>query len=265
MSNRIVGCFAALVVGFALVCGALAAPISTLYMLDGDGHTMVIVNGLTTTNVAMSATDREYAVAVGNTVRSWAAYPAQNGHEYSLTGTPLFVNYPNNFGSQMLDGTTDNVSKNYALRWDTGEVYQTTRTWGTPTLLFDTDPGNTLDWTGITYQPSNNTFWLIGRGSHILRQFSAAGAPLQNFNVTNTNYQGLAFDTKDGTLWTWDSPTKTLVQFSTAGVQLSTTAYPTESTPANNIFGLEFPLPEPGSATLAGMAITGLLLRRRRD
>jgi hypothetical protein len=234
-------------------------------MLDGDGHTMVIVNGLTTTNVAMNATDQEYAVAVANTVRTWAAYPAQNGHEYSLAGTPLGSNYPNNFNSQMLDGTTNGTATNWALRWDTGEVYATTRTWGSPTLAFDVDPGNTLDWTGITYQPTNNTFWFISRNSDILRQFTAAGVQLQSFSVFNRDYRGLAYDPANGTLWSWDQPTKTLVQFSTGGAQLSTTAYPGESTPTNNIFGLEFPiLPEPGSATLAAMAAGGLLFRRRR-
>jgi hypothetical protein len=233
-------------------------------MLDGDSHQMVIINGATATTFAMNATDQEYAVAVGSTVRSWAAYPAQNGHEYSLAGAPLGSNYPNNFNSQMLDGTTDLVTHNYALRWDVGEVYQTTRTWATPTLLFDADATNTLDWTGLTYQPSNNTFWLISRGSDILRQFSAAGAQLASFNLTNRDYRGLAFDPKDGTLWSWDQPTKTLFQFSTAGVQLSSQAYPTENTTTNNIFGLEFPLPEPGSATLMAVAAAGLLIRRRR-
>ena len=74
----------------------------------------------------------------------------------------------------------------------------------------------------------------------------------------------MAFDPADGTLWSWDSPTKTLVQFSTSGVQLSVAAYPTETTPSNNIFGLEFPMPEPGSLSLAGVAAVGVLRRRRR-
>src|SRR5439155_10962271 len=177
----------------------------------------------------------EYAVGVANTVRTWSAFNPENGHEYSLAGTPLGSTYPNNFGSQMLDGTTDVTAHNYALRWSVGEIYSTTRTWGTPTLLFDADPANNLDWTGLTYQPNNNTFWLISRGSDILRQFSAAGAQLQSFAVANRDWRGLAVDPAEGTLGRGDSQTKTLVQFSTSGVQLSTTAYPTENTPSNNI------------------------------
>jgi hypothetical protein len=222
---------------FATATLALAVPsqgpIQPLYVTAGDQGVWFIVQNNSITQIHDAGVE-EYAIAVGTTVRTFAVGPGLSGAEYTLAGVPTGNTYPNSFGSQMIDGTTDGTH-NYAIQWNTGHVIAFSTTWGNPTFLFGGLPTDTI---GITYDATTNTFWTACRSCNMIQNYSITGTLLGGFSVTG-GPTGLALNPADGTLWAlMQGLSNQLNQYSKAGVLLNSISFPQVS--GVNALGLEF-------------------------
>src|SRR5689334_15089172 len=242
---------------------ALAGPVSRLYLTAGDQQTWFIVQG-NTVNQLPEVHAGEYALAVQNTVRTLNVTGGAGllGNEYTLAGTPLGATYANNFGSEMIDGTTDGRF-NYAVQWNFGTVVRFDLNWSSPVVVATGLDGDTI---GITYNPSDGTFWTASRQTSQIYHYSSTFSLLGSF-ATGGGPTGLAYDPADGTLWTLNqSVGNRLEQYSTGGTLLSTLS--SGLLAGVNTLGAEFSLvPEPTAPTLLGIGALAMLraVRRRRN
>jgi hypothetical protein len=277
--------------GFLLVLGglvgpgthALAGPTSPLY-ITGDWsaqrtddvglRSIYVVQGANVINMWTKFGLGESAIAVTDTVRTNGM---DGGKEYTLSGVPTGVRFASwswaPFSSGIFDGTTDGTY-NYVAR--SYAVYRTDRDWANAVQLF-----GTVGWggyMGITYDSSNNSFWLADSWDDMIVNRSMTGEVLSSFPAPDPTF--LALDHADGTLWTAPYDGNLLQQYSRTGTLLSTQVF-LDSAGKEIWFGDypggEFPLsadkpvspngapiPDPSSLVLAGCGLAALAFRRRR-
>lgn len=250
------------------VQSASAGPISQWYVNSSDAHRIDVIQGnsiVETINTAQS-TIQAFPIAVLNTIRTMGSISGRAGAEYALAGTPTGSTY--SFGgpanSSYWDGTTDG-SYNYAWNFDNGSLVRFDLNWANPTTLFNAGSGS--DRLGVTYDPTNDSFWVSGWNLGTIEDYSRSGQLLFSFNSNNA-IRGFAMDYADNTLWGLNG-LGAATQWSRTGQVLSTNVY---SGPVNALGG-EFQytsspsnhVPEPATAGLLGLGFLGFAASRRKS
>ena len=186
--SRLLGAVCAL---FIVTLAPLSANASTLYLNYGDGNALLgndyfavdTTTGTILNSWAVESTHtRNYPIAVYGDIRTTGYTGGETGGLFDLNGSYLGSDYtltgisaPN----ELSDGTTDGIN-NYAVAWMNGNVNQFDRNWSSPTLLFNAGVSG-----GITYDASDDTFWLSGdRSSNTgIRHYSKTGSLVPTNNL----------------------------------------------------------------------------------
>lgn len=248
-------------IGLSLSVSAIAGPISTYYLTAGDQSKIYVIQGNSLVNTinTTSGYNHPYPIAIADTIRTFTYSGGRYGTEYALDGTPTGNEYYNPSFLSLTDGTTDGLNYNYAIKWNTGTVYQFDRSWANPLALFSA--GESFG--GITYDSSNQSLWLNNRSTGETRNYSLTGSLLSDFNTSTNVGWGLAYETQTDSLWYWGDNDQTIRNYSKTGVLLESVVIPGVT---GNILGGEMSIrsisvPAPSSLVLFGLAL--LALRRR--
>jgi hypothetical protein len=243
------------------ISGATIGPVSKLYLSDGvtSGYT---IQGADVSQFSLNRSG-EYAIAVGNTIRTVGLSNNGLGSEYTLTGSPTGLEFTNTIpGTQLFDGTRD-ATHNYTIDFNTGNVFRTDLDWSNPVLLFDF---GTVRSTGITYDATNNSLWLLDYDFGTIYNVTLSGSILSSFAGPGGHIGGLALDPADNTLWMIQSTNSGLYyQYTKTGTFLGSVDYSSSSPISINTatWGAEFayvpvvapsPAPEPSGLALIGIA-----------
>jgi PEP-CTERM motif len=251
----------------AVACSGLAhanvTPTSKLYITgntpNGGGEQILVVQGQSTIISADTAySQNEWPIAIYGDVRTAGSSSSNDGgfYDLSVSASP-YVHYQlPSFMVAVYDSTSDGTH-NYMVDFASGIVYQTDRTYGSAGILFQIEDGNL--WSGITYDPANQSLWLVAHESNVMANYSLNGKLLSSFSVQTSTNGPLAFDPADQTLWLINYGTKNLEQYSTSGQFLGID-------PGYWGIGAEFnletiglsPTPEPGTLILFASGILGL-------
>jgi hypothetical protein len=259
-----------LVFGCAAALGQTVIPTSTLFLTDGDSHRLTIITGSTFVQPAMGQVSyREYPIAVLNQeiFTTGPNVANQPGGVYNLAGNYLRAagTWIASAGVNFWDGTTDGVN-NFAYNYGTGGVYQFGTDWSGGSLLFAF--GSSSQYLGITYDVTDNTFWVSGWSTNSVVHLSRTGTTLGTFNASffSSSLTALALDPADGTLWMGSQGSPgVFAQYTKSGTLLGTHTYAF----TDNILGGEFAfttIPEPASLALllCGLPVLWLMTSRRR-
>ncbi len=238
-----------------------AGPISELYLTAWCNGGVVVVKGSSIVRSWATSGNSELAIAVDDTVRTYGYYTAGSyGAEYTLSGTFTGTTYALAPNLGFHDGTTDGTY-NYAMSWHTQTVYRFSNTWSSAQAIFQPKGGYSM--LGITYDPTDNTLWLLSYGytTNRVEHYSMAGTLLSTFNVASTAIGALAMDHADHTLWYWDYNSKMLRQYSTTGTSLQTM-----SISGGDYWGGEFAfvVPEPLSGFMLLLSILFIGILRKK-
>lgn len=168
----------------------------------------------------------QYAIAVLNTARIMGAFldgVYTVGSEYTLLG--VFTGHEFPFAVQnagFWDGATDGTH-NYSVDYNNGGVYRFDTFWGSPVKIFNT----ATHYLGITFDRSNNTFWLSRWDDGVIEHRSLNGQLLSSFSTALIKPGCLALDPADGTLWMGSQGNLgTFYRFKQDGTLLGTRTYP---------------------------------------
>jgi len=240
-----------------------AGPLTPYYLTNGDGSTISVVQGNSIVDT-ITMSNRQYGIAVSDTVRTIGWSVADQGQEFQLDGTPTGVTYTAFGQASLTDGATNGVDTNFGIRWNTGEIFAFDRDWenGVPLFTVSSTFG------GIAYDTSNNTLWVNNRSSGETRNYSLTGTFLSSFTASSNVGWSLAYEEASDSLWyISDNITGTLFNYSKTGALLEQVAIPGLT---GNILGGEMailgtsPIPEPSSVVLLGLGTIGFLFTQRR-
>lgn len=246
-----------------LAAGAASAGPVGSYYASLSGARIAVVQGNAMVNSWAAQNGCEWSINVYNDVRT---NPAGNGcgagAKYTLGGSYTGVNYAEEVsGYQDTDDSTTDGQYNYTVSYATGAVIRTDRDFLGATTLFNAGSSSL----GITYDETDNSLWIIGFSSNVLRHYSMTGTLLNSLTLSSNVTGGLALDHLDQTLWMVDT-SGTMVQFSKTGQFLQS------GLTIGYTLGAEFDfatantgrLPEPATLGLLGVALAGAGLARRK-
>jgi len=212
-----------LIVGGGLACGlvlssaAALAQTDTLYVTNGDGARLAIVQGGTLQSV-MTTYVRAYPIAVRDTI--WIGDyngNSPNSAEYDLAGNPTGNTAPYN-PVLAVDGAV-NGSTNYELGnafGTTGTVYSADADWQNETAMFNA-PGN--DVVGITFDSVAGTIWVSDQNN--LYEYDTVGNLVSKF--AHSSGRGcIAYEPSTDTIWYVTNGTDTITQYAKTGAKLQT-------------------------------------------
>lgn len=271
-----------LVAAILILCGeihvATAGPLSEYYITSGDQRTIHVIQGNSVNRSwGMVGTTRggEYPIAVLNGFVRTADSTGNRGvgAEYTTAGVPTGNTYPWAFpgGSSFWDGTTDGQF-NYAWDFSNGGLYQADTEWQNASQLFG--GAGSGQYLGVTYDASDDTFWISGWSNDRIEHRDRSGALLGSFNTGVFSMAMLALDPADGTLWFGTQRQRgQFYQYSRTGSLLSTEFIPalTGFNPLGGEFEFERQeqvVPEPASIAVWSLllltGITVVYIRRRK-
>lgn len=272
---------------------AAPGPIGTYYITEGSPggvtpQTIWAMNGnsVARTNLALNLGGfpivNSGPIAVyGNTVATngvygWDDKPLEQYGEVlsgapglNLTDTGAYT-YNHTTTENFIDGTSDGAY-NYMIGENSsalGTIYRCNLDWSNPTPV--AQMRQALDYAGITYDATNNSFWVVGNwsqfGYFILYDVTLPNTlGLANFNsiyICNQSpfVDALAMDV-DHTLWVADvaNPGK-LLHYDTSGTYLG--SFTPTNAPVHPLGGEIAAVPEPPNAMLALLPLTALCLSR---
>lgn len=203
-------------------------PISTLYWTRWDRNLLATFQGLTVSGVD-SVVPRPATIAVLDDGIHTVGLGGATGARYALDGTYL-GDLPAN-GLNLNDGTTDGTF-NYAFRNTGGQnaLYRFDLNWQNPSVYIPyaaLGNGGIFGLAGLTYDPTDDTFWAIDYGGPgAIHHLARNGTDLGQF-VVGAWSLFLAMDHADHTLWTYSGSGRTdeMQQYSTSGVLLQTVVF----------------------------------------
>lgn len=239
------------------------ASTSVMYLTDGDSSVMHRVDLEAGTALGSDATYRyAYPIAVADTVRLHHRDNAA-GAEYSLEGAATGVTWPGGtLISQFLDGTTDGIAYNYAAGCcGISGVYRFDRLWGNAELLFDL--GDESGASGITYDPVNNTLWLILFNGSLV-QYDMAGNIISSTSApAGGDLVGLSYQSSSDSFWAYGRASD-FYNFDRSGNLIRTLSIPGLAT--NNVYGGEIAMLPTYTVggSVSGLTGSGLLLQNNR-
>jgi len=193
---------AAAIVASAIVSSEVRAgggPESRYYLTAGDDDRNIRVrrSNFTATNQHFNL---EFPIAVTGTVRTAGISDGLRGAEYDrefgYTGTDFELVAP--LESEFFDGTTDGQFF-YAVDFFSGDVYRFKKTWKKPKKMFSV--GGPGDYLAMTYDPSNDSFWVARWDSNRVENFDRDGNFLSRFTVGHDLITCLALEHDRGILW----------------------------------------------------------------
>jgi len=234
-----------------------SGPKSELYVTLWQNAGIAVVQGNTIVRSWANSGNLEIAISVTDKVRTLGHYSSGTGAEYTLDGTFTGTTFGTTT-SYFHDGASDG-QYSYAILWNTGNLYRYNTNWTNPQYMFNVGAQSV----GITYDPTNDSFWVSNWGDGSVKNFSRSGALLSSFSTGYGYLSGLAMDYADGTLWMSPSAGSTLVQYSRTGTQLSSVTYNF----AGGVYGAEFAfaVPEPSTIALLMLAIGLLGLWKKKN
>jgi hypothetical protein len=241
---------------------AAQGPISPYFLTAGDQVMNHRLTGMSLLSWG-AANAGEYPIAVygGSINRVRTSGPITgNGAEYDFNGNVTGGPFSLSGVGSCWDSTTDG-NFNYLMDYSNGNVLRASLTYGAVTTLFG--GFNFGDFLGITYDRNNNSLWISGWGSNVVRDYTLGGSLLSSFSATAApgSLTSLALDPADNTLWMGTQNTLgTFFQYSKAGALLQTVVIP--GLAGQNTLGGEFPfaasaVPEPMTIALAGLGLAG--------
>ena len=261
----------------------VVGPTSRLYLASISDRSLFVLQGADVVARTQTYCNHcEVPIAVAGDVRTASSnggFGGLYGTDLSKTGTTYASTVPNGSNLRFSDGATDG-HHNFAIGRDVSDprgpttIFSFDRDWSGQSTLFNLN--STTRAIGITYDPSNNSFWLLGQvfddvgGVHdVLQDYSMQGALLSEFS-TLENGRSLAMDYADGTLWAVRGNAGYFDQYDKSGALLQTVSYdPILGFQGGNI-GAEFDLgatstvPEPAGLVWLGLGLLGMLTARRK-
>ncbi|HEY5910443.1 MAG TPA: MBG domain-containing protein [Verrucomicrobiae bacterium] len=234
-----------------------AGPRSELFVASkserGGGKTQIdVLQGPADHRSWLTEHGSELALAVNDTVRMVGMLnlpaPGDKAAEYTLAGVYTGTDYSfpvnSSIPMQFLDGATDGAH-NYAWDFNNNEAWQFDLNWANPAKLFSLGAPSVTgaQRAGITYDPSNNSFWLAGYSNNVGTGFienrSLDGTLLGFFITPHVRNRSLALDPADGTLWvSYLDLLGSLQNYSRTGEYLGGHYYP--ELVGMNVLGAEF-------------------------
>lgn len=225
---------------FLILIGALTlnAQAATLYLTETDSDGVVyIINTDTGTFLTADVSPQESpgAIAVLGDRVVMANYTDDGSWEYDLALNPTGNSWPGSNGlwDQMLDGTTDGVN-NYVASWSDNGVVEMDLQFENGAVLFN--PGFSV--IGITYDPTDDSLWLVNDDDTSIHQYSKAGVSLGSLDADLGGRNCcLAYDPGTDTLWMSQNGGSTMYQFEKDGTALDSVNV--VGLPASNTWGAE--------------------------
>ena len=226
-------------------------------------------NSLVQTIATGAYPNREYPIAVADTVRTFGGSAPAFGREYDLAGAVLGATTYTNDGTfgTVWDGATNGNDSNYSLTQSSHQVVRYDSDWANPTLLFNT-VGLDNQWGGITYDSASSSIWVKARGFNAgLRNYALDGTLLGSFTVAGTTAWGLAYEEATDSFWSLgiNSTNWSIVNFDKTGNIIEEV---TIVGLTGNILGGEMRITatvaEPATLGLFGLGMLGLGLTARR-
>jgi len=187
----------------ALLATLLAGPVTaaTIYLAESDSNgTVYIIDTETGTFQTRDVSPQENPAAIAiypNTI-VMANYPDDGSWEYDLDLNPTGNSWPgSNTWSQMLDGTTDGTNA-YSVSWSSDAIIECDSNFTNCAVLFNTG----FPSIGITYDPTNDSFWIVNDNAQTVHNFDRSGNELASFTASLGGRNCcLGYDSATDSLW----------------------------------------------------------------
>ncbi len=144
----------------------------------------------------------ETVIAVAGTLRTAGEAPGGMGSEYdfdlTFLGREFSLGAPEGLFS---DGATDGQFF-YSIDFSTGDVYRFKKNWKNGEFLWSAPGSGT--WAGITYDHSNDSFWIARWDNGRVENYTRDGEFLSRFNVGHDTITSLGLHFETGLLWMGD-------------------------------------------------------------